>query len=98
MVAFDQFLTNDELIQIGPNFRRFGHPHRCFFFPGILLQFLIEDTFTESDTTVADIDAGTGDKFTHLAVALAAERAHCQIARAGHEIKRVGCWGFLCEI
>ena len=51
-------------------------------------EFLLEDVRANADALVADVNAGTGDEFFDLRVALSAERAHGEIGGAGHR----GAW------
>ena len=95
---FGQLLADDEMIEFALDVGRLGHAHAGAFFLRLVLEFLVEDAFAEADAAVADVDAGAGDEFAHLAVALSAERAHGEIGGAGHGIRRARRPGFPCGI
>src|SRR5438477_9721719 len=78
-------LSNDILIEGSANFRRLGDPNSRRLPSGVLVQFLVEDAFTDIDATVANIDPGTGDQLAHLGVALPAERAHWEVRSPCHK-------------
>jgi hypothetical protein len=52
-----------------------------------LVEFFFEDIAANIDAFVADINAGAGDEFFYLGVALSAEGAHGEIGCAGHGVK-----------
>ena len=91
-----QFLADDKLVELGFDLRRLGHAHRAVLFLRLLFEFFVEDALTKGDATVADVNAGAGDEFADLAMALTAERAHGEIGRPGHRLKRAWRPGFPC--
>ena len=81
---FRDVLANDILIKRAPDFRRLGHTDIRRLTPSVLVQFFIENTFANVDAAIADINAGAGDQFAYLCVALATEGAHGEVGSAGH--------------
>jgi hypothetical protein len=55
---------------------------------GALVQLLLDDLVAEIDALVADVDAGTGDEFLDLLLALPAERALEQVAAVTYACHR----------
>jgi hypothetical protein len=78
---FGVLLADDEFIEFGQDRRRVGDLEAGFFrgsfaFRGCATEFLFKDVLADVDALVADIDAGAGDQFFDLGVALSAERTH----------------------
>ena len=81
---FGDVLANDILIKRAPDFCRLGHADIGRLTPRVFVQFFIENTLANVDAAIADINAGTGDQFAHLCMALATEGAHGEVGSAGH--------------
>src|SRR5438046_6947763 len=82
---FRDVLPNDILVERSANFRRLRHPNGRRLPPSVFVQLFIEDAFANIDTTVANIDPGTGDQLADLGMALPAERAHRYVRSPGHK-------------
>src|SRR5260370_20545352 len=83
---FRGILTHHICIQLPADFSRLRHTQTGRLAPRIFVELLIEDAFADVYTVVANVDAGTSNELAHLSMALAAERAHCQVRCAGHII------------
>ncbi len=77
-------LTDDMLVERPHDVCGFGDLNRGLLLTRLVVKLLVEDAFANSNATVANIDAGAGNKFPHLRVAFATEGAHRQIASPGH--------------
>ena len=58
---FGDFLADHILIKGAPDFCWFRDPDVGGLTPSVLIELLIENTLTNVDTAIADINAGTGD-------------------------------------
>src|SRR5205085_7250960 len=77
-------LSDHILVERTADIRRLRHPNGRRLPASVFVQFLVENAFADVDATVADVNAGTGDEFTHLRVAFATERAHGEVGSARH--------------
>ena len=78
------FLADHILIEGAPDLHRFGHPDIGGLTACVFVELLVENALADVDAAVADIDARAGNQFTHLSVAFATERTHCEVGGAGH--------------
>ena len=53
------------------------------------MKLLFQNTSTNIDTSIADVNAGTGDELFHFCMALATEGTHSESGSAGHRKKRL---------
>src|ERR1700745_44454 len=77
-------LTNDVLIELPSNFRRFRHAQSGRLPTRVLVEFLIKDTLADVATIVANIDTRPGNKLAHFRMAFATERTHREIGSPSH--------------
>ena len=80
-------LADDVLVERAADFDRLRHANGRRLPARFLVQFLIENAFADVDAAVANVNAGPGDEFAHLGVALATEGAHRQVGGAGHKLR-----------
>src|SRR5262249_14292591 len=87
-------LANYILIERVPDFCRLWHPNIGRLAPGVLIEFLVEDAFTNVYATVANINAQAGDLLAPLGVDITKKRAPGEVCCPGHIFPCVGK-GFL---
>ncbi len=58
---FGDLLADHILIKGAPDFCRFRHPDVGGLTPSVLIELFIENTLTNVDAAIADINTGTGD-------------------------------------
>src|SRR4051812_29102530 len=76
-------LANAIFIQLTLDLGRFGNANPRLVLPRLRRKFLIEDVLAKYHAIVADVNAGTGNKFLHFRVGFPAEAAKCDVGWTG---------------
>jgi len=77
-------LPDHVLVQAVEKLLRLWHGELGGRFLLLLVQLFFEDTATDVDAPVTNVNAGTGDQLFDFGVALSAEGAHREIGGSGH--------------